>query len=192
MGWPCSVLNPQRPCSRLGYSRYAENDRAQSFGLSLDCDENPSRLKKRRASSAKRSKSNRALSLKQTCNLARVFVRAPGGGTVPVDVDLTWAVEKAMALIIGKCGLQDICTSQDNELYILRFRSKVLSLQQSLRECGAELGSVLCLEHADFGNEGPLPGGAGLHRADGNAGRISPSNGPRLGPKLDCSTTISL
>eukprot|EP00931_Biecheleriopsis_adriatica_P015536 TRINITY_DN11814_c0_g1_i1.p1 TRINITY_DN11814_c0_g1~~TRINITY_DN11814_c0_g1_i1.p1 ORF type:complete len:193 (-),score=18.26 TRINITY_DN11814_c0_g1_i1:421-999(-) len=192
MGWHTSVLKPQIPPSKLLSQRSLEKeilstDNSQSCGPSLDCEVAPSELLLRRASGARESKSKRALLIKHASSPARIFVRAPGCGAVPVDLDLSWAVVSAKAHIVSVCSLGDISRNNSNELYVLKFRGKVLPLKQSLRECRVELGSVLCLEYDDFGHEGPLPASNGFHEAGIDVGRMS--RGPRLGTR---SLTISL
>eukprot|EP00933_Yihiella_yeosuensis_P000306 TRINITY_DN100476_c0_g1_i1.p1 TRINITY_DN100476_c0_g1~~TRINITY_DN100476_c0_g1_i1.p1 ORF type:complete len:195 (-),score=28.50 TRINITY_DN100476_c0_g1_i1:114-647(-) len=79
-----------------------------------------------------------------TLSLTRIFVRLPFGETVPVDVDLSWTAQVTVEHLLIHCGLEDFY-GDEFLMCGLRFRGKALRLDRTLKECGAELGSVIHL-----------------------------------------------
>ncbi|CAE7261085.1 epsE [Symbiodinium necroappetens] len=74
----------------------------------------------------------------------RVFVRMPSGEILPADVDLNWTIAQASDYIIANCSnewLEGLGGTGDG--YSLRFKRKILRKQTTLKENGAEIGSVL-------------------------------------------------
>eukprot|EP00913_Durusdinium_trenchii_P010374 g9727.t1 len=73
----------------------------------------------------------------------RIFVRMPSGEIIPADMDLNWTTTEASEYIIANCrnvglkGLENGCN--------LRFRRRILRKDLTLKESGAEIGSVLGL-----------------------------------------------
>eukprot|EP00930_Biecheleria_cincta_P087052 TRINITY_DN76317_c0_g1_i1.p1 TRINITY_DN76317_c0_g1~~TRINITY_DN76317_c0_g1_i1.p1 ORF type:complete len:191 (-),score=23.97 TRINITY_DN76317_c0_g1_i1:26-598(-) len=75
-------------------------------------------------------------------HMTRIFVKTPLAGMVPVDVDLGWTGALCLRTLQSVAGVVGGCDLSPESL---RFRGKVLSSNQSLRESGIELGSVLHL-----------------------------------------------
>mmetsp|Transcript_11588 Transcript_11588/g.21991 ORF Transcript_11588/g.21991 Transcript_11588/m.21991 type:complete len:154 (-) Transcript_11588:201-662(-) len=74
----------------------------------------------------------------------RVFVRMPDGEILPADLDLNWTIAQASDYIIASCSnewLERLGAAPD--AYSLRFKRKILRKQTTLKENGAEIGSVL-------------------------------------------------
>ena len=91
------------------------------------------------------SESRRALvAERRNPRRTRIFVRMPSGEIFPADMDLDWTTTQASEYIIANCrnvGLEGFA----NEGYNLRFRKRILQGDSTLKESGAEIGSVLGL-----------------------------------------------
>jgi len=161
-------------CSGMkrGNSRSRSSTRARSIGKenleslsqSIECD----KIENCRTAS-KASQSSKSSNASAT---ARIFVKGPSGNAVPVDVNLTWAIVQVVAHLITVFSLEGANS------VVLKFRNKVLPPGRSLKECGAELGSVLslyCDPTSCFKDsaEAPLPHAVGLSI---RAGRIPSSD----------------
>ncbi|CAJ1355431.1 unnamed protein product [Effrenium voratum] len=75
----------------------------------------------------------------------RIFVRMPSGDILPADMDLEWTTMQASEYIVANCrnvGLKDL---EGHEAFNLRFRRRILSSDLTLKESGAEIGSILGL-----------------------------------------------
>lgn len=76
----------------------------------------------------------------------RIFVRMPCGEILPADLDLDWTTTQASEYIIANCrnvGLEGL--ENQRAVYDLRFRKRILQRDSTLKESGAEIGSVLGL-----------------------------------------------
>eukprot|EP00931_Biecheleriopsis_adriatica_P109851 TRINITY_DN8411_c0_g1_i2.p1 TRINITY_DN8411_c0_g1~~TRINITY_DN8411_c0_g1_i2.p1 ORF type:complete len:186 (-),score=46.32 TRINITY_DN8411_c0_g1_i2:94-651(-) len=80
----------------------------------------------------------------------RIFVKTPKA-LVPVDVNLAWTGSMVTQTVKDISDLVDL----NWNLSSLRFRGKVLSSHQTLKECGIELGSVLHLGLTLTGSQKP-------------------------------------